>query len=117
MSVAAIMIVLVGSFYGGYMFGKNRTVKRELSVTIPFHVHVYRSIKAGNSNQASGLTAMALRGKIARYASLKKDLGFRITGGAALFESSQLQKYVDEAFEITDAERTNLVTIGAESKK
>jgi hypothetical protein len=104
-------------FCAGYTAGKNRAAKRELNVSIPFHVHVYRSIKKGDLNKAAGLTSMMLMGKLSRYDSLTNNLFFRLTAGTQLFDSITLQKYVAEAREITRAEKTNLVTLGPETNE
>lgn len=116
LGVAGVMVAFA-IFFGGYTAGKNRIVKRELNVSIPLQVQVYRSIKDGDLNKASGLTSMVLMGKIARYDSLKDDWLFRLTAGSELFDSTTLQKYVAVARDITKAEKTNLVTLGSETNK
>jgi len=113
----ACVLVVFATFCAGYTAGKNRSVKRELNVSIPVLVQIYRSIKDGNSNKASGLTSMVLMGKIDRYDSLMDDWLFRLTTGSELFDSAKLQKYVAEARGITKAERTNLITLGPETSK
>lgn len=111
------LLIAFAVFCSGYAAGKNRTVKRELNVSIPVHVEIYRRIKAGELDRASTLTGMVLMGKVARYDALKDDWLFRLTAGSELFDSARLQKYVAEARDITIAERSNLVTLGPETRK
>ena len=111
------VLIAFAIFCGGYTTGKNRVLKRELNISIPVHVQIYRSIKDGDSSKASGLTSMVLMGKVARYDSVKDDWLFRLTAGSELFDSTNLQKYVAEARDITMAEKTNLVTLGSETSK
>jgi len=96
------------------MVGKNYVTKREISVSIPAHVLLYQNIKNGNSNKAACYTGMILMGKIARYEELKNDWFFRMTAGSKLFNSTNMQEYVNEARKIIEAEKTNLITIGPE---
>lgn len=111
--VSVLVVLVVGTvlFSVGYSVGKNRTVRRELSVAVPMHVQIYRSAKLGETNKVAGLASMVLMGKISRYDSLESDWWFRTTGGGGLFQSSNLQMYVQEARTIIATEHSNLVTI------
>ncbi len=109
-----VVLIVLAIFCCGYTAGKNRTTKIELSVSIPAHVLLYQSIKEGNSNKAACYTGMILMGKITRYKELKNDWFFRITAGSKIFNSTNMQEYVNEARKIIELEKTNLVTIGPE---
>jgi hypothetical protein len=107
LGVATIIL----TFCSGYMTGKNRNVKRELTVSIPVNVLLYRTIKQGNADKAASLISMILGGKLERYDSLRDDWLFRMAGGSGLTNSSRLRESVSLARRIVREEKTNLVTV------
>jgi hypothetical protein len=116
--LVAVYVFVIGIvFCAGYITGGNRTVKRELNVSIPVHVQVYRTIKKGDPDRAATLISMVLMGKVGRYDSLKDDWLFHVAGGSGLSDSTQLQESVAEARKIAAEEKTNLVTIMPEQRK
>lgn len=104
-------VVISAIFCAGYITGRNRNVKRELNVSIPVNVLLYRTIKQGDPNKAATQISMMLMGKVERYDSLKNDWLFRVAGGRGLADSTRLQDSVAEARTIASEEKTNLVTI------
>ena len=105
------VVVIGGVFCAGYITGKNRNVKRELNVSIPVNVLLYRTIKQGDPDSAATQISMILMGKVGRYDSLKNDWVFRVAGGGGLTDSTRLQESIAEARKIAAEEKTNLVTI------